>query len=142
MKVSDWTDAHPARPVTVSPDATMERIAATFLSRAGLRDLYIATSEGRLLGALHHRRLAQLLLAEHRPVQTVHQILERISGGVASELMDREFVTAHPSEALDNVLHRMLEYGVEDMPVVDDAETIVGNINLTEVLRATVNGEL
>jgi CBS domain-containing protein len=142
MRVSDWIDSHPALPVTVTPDEPMEQVAATFLSQAGLRDLYIVTPEDRLLGSIRHIRLAKTLLAEQQPVQTTHQIMERISGGVAKEIMERDIVTARPEEELDNVLYRMLEYEVEDMPVVDDADKIVGNINLTEVLRATLNGEL
>ena len=142
MKVSDWIKSHPAQPVAVAPDETIENVAATFLAHPGLRDLYIMASDGQVLGTIRHTRLAKILLAEHLPVQSRHQIVERVSGGVARDLMDREFVYAHPEEELDNVLHRMVVYKVEDMPVLNDANGILGNINLTDVLRAMLDGEL
>lgn len=142
MKVSDWIKLHPTLPVTVTSDESIEQLAETFLSYPNLRDLYISSPAGRILGFIRHRRLAHMLLAEHLPVQSSHQIMERVLGGVARELMERDFVSAHPGEELDNVLNRMLEYEVEDLPVVDDSLTIVGNINLTDVLREALKGEL
>jgi CBS domain-containing protein len=136
MKVSDWIGLHPALPVTIPPDVGMEAVAETFLSHPDLRDMYIVSGDGTVLGFIRHRRLAQILLSEYLPIQSRHQIIERVSGGSARELMEADFVSAHPEEQLDNVLNRMLEYEVEDMPVLDDRRRIVGNINLTEVLRA------
>ena len=142
MKVSDWLLAHPALPVTVDPDADIGRVAERFLAYPCLRDIYIATTDGRLRGCIRHRRLTRIILAEHLPIQTSHEIMERVSGGAARDLMDRDFVSAHPDEEIDNVLHRMLEYEVEDMPVFDSEHRIIGNINLTEVMRAALNGDL
>jgi CBS domain-containing protein len=136
MQVSEWIKSHRAKPVTVEPDADIAGIATAFLSRLGLRDVYVVSREGLVLGFVRHRRLVQLLLAEHLPIQSGHQIIERVCGGCARELMEADFVTAHPAEELDNVLNRMIQFEVEDMPVVDDAGRIVGNINLTAVLRS------
>jgi len=136
MQVSEWIKSHREKPVTVEPDADIAGIATALLSRPGLRDVYVVSREGRVLGFIRHRRLAQLLLAEHLPIQSSHQIIERVSGGCARELMEADFVTANPAEELDNVLNRMIQFEVEDMPVVDDAGRIVGNINLTAVLRS------
>jgi len=75
-------------------------------------------------------------------MQTSHQIMERVFGGTASEIMERDYVTAHPDEELDNILHRMLEYRVDDMPVVDDSNKIIGIINLTDIMRAAQQDRL
>ena len=56
--------------------------------------------------------------------------------------MERDCASARDVEELDKVLNRMLEYEVDDMQVVDDAGRVVGNINLTEVLRAVHKREL
>lgn len=142
MKVSDWIRLYPRQPVTIEPDEPVESFTACFLSHPGLRDVYIMAPEGCLQGVIHHRQLARILLSEHLPVQSRHQMMERIPGGIAEELMERDFVSAHPGEELDNVLNRMLEYRVEDMPVLDDSDRVVGNINLTDVLNAAQQGKL
>lgn len=142
MRVSDWIKFHPKKPVTVAKDETIEQVAATLLAHEGLRDLYVISPEDHILGVVRHKRLARLMLAQHLPVQTSHEIMERISGGVVADIMERDYVSAKPQEVLDNVLNRMIQYEVEDMPVIDDANRAIGNINLTDVLRAVQRGEL
>jgi len=138
MKVSDWIVQYPSPPVTVAPKTPMPEIAKRFLSYPKLRDLYVISSEGIILGHVRHRRLAQIMLAEHLPIQNRSQILERISIGPANEIMEGDFVTARLNEELDNVLNRMLEYQVEDMPVLNEENKFAGSINLTDVLGATL----
>ncbi len=141
MKVSDWIKSHPAQPVTVTKDEPMAQVVATFLSHEGLRDLYITSPEDRIIGVVRHRRLVRLMLAQHLPIQTRHEIMERVSGGIVEDIMERDYVSAKPQEVLDNVLNRMIQYEVEDMPVIDDANRAIGNINLTDMLRAVQRGE-
>ncbi|WP_324617005.1 hypothetical protein [endosymbiont of Ridgeia piscesae] len=39
--------------------------------------------------------------------------------------MGRDLVSAAPGEKLDNVLHRMMEFELEAMPVIDDTHKII-----------------
>lgn len=142
MKVSDWLARQPRECAVADVDLSIEALARIFLSHPALRDLYIVSPERLILGRIRHHRLAKLLLSEHLPVQTSHQIMERVFGGTAGEIMERDFVSAHPDEELDNVLHRMLEYMVDDMPVIDDEKHIIGTINLTDIMRASLNNGL
>ena len=135
MKVSKWIRQCPGQVVTVSPDWRLEEIVDRLLQQSGLRDVYVVADDGRVLGHLSHRRLARLLLAEHRPVHSRRQIMERVAGGAAHELMESHFPSAHPDEELEDVLHRLLENDMEDMAVVDDLGVLVGAVNLTAVLR-------
>ncbi len=136
MKVAEWLRLHPQDTATLGPDWPLERILDRLLATPGLRDLYVADAQGRLLGHISHRRLAQMVLIEHRPVHTRRQILERVARGSARELMETHFASASPEEELDDVLDHLLEHGVENMPVVDAAGRSLGVINLTEVLAA------
>jgi len=134
MKIAEWIQRHPAEVMTVSADASREQILAVLLSKPGLRDIYVLADDGQVIGHLSHKKLARLVLAEHRPVHTRRQIIERIACGSAREIMSTHFATAQPEEELDNVLHRQLEHDVEDMPVIDSEGKLLGVINLTEVL--------
>ena len=136
MKVAEWLRLHPGDTATLGPDWPLERILDRLLATPGLRDLYVADTKGRLLGHISHRRLAQIVLIEHRPVHTRRQILERVARGSARELMETHFASARPEDELDDVLDHLLEHGVENMPVVDAAGRSLGVINLTDVLAA------
>jgi CBS domain-containing protein len=142
MKVSEWLIKQPDGTVVAGEDLSISELARLFLVHPKLRDLYIVKPSGAIQGHIRHRRLAQLLLSEHLPHQSSHQIMERVFGGTAREVMERDFVTAHPDEELDNVIHQMLEYRVDDMPVVDDTGKVTGTINLTDIMRAVLDDGL
>jgi len=142
MKVSEWLSTQDGITAVAAADLSIKQVAATFLAHPALRDLYIVSEQGEILGHIRHHRLAQVLLSEHLPVQPRHQIMERLFGSTAREIMEGDFVTAHPDEELDNVIHRMLEYRVDDLPVIDNANRIIGNINLTDIMRASQDGGL
>ncbi|MDY6941664.1 MAG: CBS domain-containing protein [Pseudomonadota bacterium] len=134
--MADWIGDHPARVVTVVPDATVEQAADQMLSQPCLRDLYVVDQSGRVVGHVSHRKLAKLLLARYHPRPTRRQILERVTGERVSHIMDMHFPCARASEDLDDVLHRLLDHDMEDMPVVDEAACLIGAINLSALLRA------
>lgn len=134
MKVAEWIAGHPGLPVTVAPEATLDELVERLVETPGVRDLYVVEG-GRVIGHLSHRRLAHLLLAEHRPVHTRRQLMERVVGGTARELMNVHFPHVPPEEALVNVLHRALELDVEDLAVVDADHRLLGRVNLSAVLR-------
>ena len=68
--------------------------------------------------------------------------VERVAGGTARELMQADFPSSRPDEELDMVLHRQLEHDIEDMPVLAADGTLLGAVNLSEVLRAVRRGEI
>lgn len=138
MKVSDWLDRYPERGVTVAPHAELDEAAKAMLDRPECRALYVVDSKGKVVGHLGFRRLAGLLLAEHRPRHTRRELVERVTHGPVSAYMDDRFVFASPDEYLDNVLHRHMERQVEDMPVVDAQGELQGVIRLADVLRAII----
>jgi len=70
--------------------------------------------------------------------------MERIARGPVRELMDSHVAAARPDEDLDDVLHRAIEQGLEDLPVVDAGKHLLGVVNLSDILRAlrTSDGRL
>lgn len=142
MNVAEWIEAHPGSAITVPPDLGLDELLDRLLREPCLRDLYVVDGNGRVLGHISHQRLAHLVLARHRSVHTRRQIMERVAGGSARELMRSDFPSSRPDEELDSVLHRQLEHDVEDMPVLAPDGTLLGAVNLSEVLRAVLRDEL
>ena len=137
MKAAHWIKQHSKSPTTVQPEATFDAILDLILTTPCLRDIYVRSDDGILIGHISHHRLSQLLLAEYRPVHTRRQLVERVIAETAKEIMETHFETAHVDEELDEVLHRQLNSGVEDMPVLDDSGLPIGVINLTQILKIT-----
>jgi CBS domain-containing protein len=138
MKISEWISHHPGRAITVPPDCSLHDTMHRMLAEECMRDIYVVSGGGKLIGHLSLRKLANLILAEHQPMHTRRQLMIRIAGGSAQELMDTEFTFARPDEELDNVLHWQLEHGIEDMPVINKDGILEGVINLSVVLREMI----
>lgn len=135
MKVSEWISRFPGHIVTIHPESSLEQAVDRLLAEPCVQDIYVVSGENLVLGHLSHKRLACLLLAEHRPIHTRRQIMERVVFGVAGELMEGAFVFAGPDEELDDVLCRFVEHDLQDMVVLNEQGVLVGGINLNTVLR-------
>jgi CBS-domain-containing membrane protein len=136
MKVADWIAEHPRLPVTIPADCVVDQILQQMLTKPCQRDLYVQDKSGRLTGHISYRRLAQLLLAEHRPSQSLRQMVEQVAGGSAKEIMSAQFPCARPDEELDDVIPRQLDGNIEEMPVIDESGRPLGVVNLSDVLIA------
>jgi len=90
MKISEWISHHPGRAITVPPDCSLHDTMHRMLAEECMRDIYVVSGGGKLIGHLSHRKLANLILAEHQPMHTRRQLMIRIAGGSAQELMDTE----------------------------------------------------
>lgn len=141
MKVSTWLKAHPRALRTVARDAPVEEALARLLEDPSLRDVYVADDDGCLLGHVSEHKIARHLLGHHRPVLTRRQIMQRVAGATAGELMNAHFPIARPDDELDEVLHRQLEHDVEDLPILEDDRPI-GAVNLRQVLQALEEGRI
>jgi Mg/Co/Ni transporter MgtE len=135
MKISEWLALHPFPPITVKSHSSLNEAVDRLLEEPCFRDIYVISETGMLLGHLSHRRLIQFFLAEHRQVHTRRQIIERVAVGPAEEFMDHHYVSAHPEEELDNVLHRQLQHDLVDLPIIDEEGKLVGVLNMNMVLR-------
>jgi CBS domain-containing protein len=134
MKVAEWIARRPARLATVAPDTPLAELADRLVAEPGLRDLYVVDEGGLVVGHISYRRVARLVLAEYRRAHSRRQLVERVAGGVARELMDRDFARARPDEELDNVVHRLLERDLDDLAVIRPDGTPAGAVRLSDLL--------
>ncbi len=142
MKVSEWLKQHPTKAGIIHEDWELEQIMEKLLSDARLVDLYVLNDQDQVIGHLSYKKLAKLVLAEHCHSHTRSQILERVLGGSAVELMETHFASAGPEEELHEVLYRQLDHWVEDLPVIDDQGRLQGVINLTDILLVVMKSEI
>lgn len=135
MRTDEWLRDHPREPLLVPHDAPTAEAAARLLDD-GHRDLFVTDDGGAVCGHIGHLRIARLLLAERRPRLSRRHLLERVAGGTAADLMERHFAHAGPDEALEDVIHRLLDHDQDELAILDDDHRPLGAIDLTAVLRA------
>ena len=54
---------------------------------------------------------------------------------LVKDIMKSLVITIHPEATLQEAAERMLEHGINGLPVVDDQERVVGVIGLKDILR-------
>ena len=140
MKVAEWLEKHPRKLVTVREDCTLDQATSRILSESCVKDIYVISEKNQILGHIPFIKLARLTLVEHSPFHTRSQILERVTSGCACDLMETHFASADPDEEVDDTLHRLLEHRIEDMPVIDEQGSLLGAINLLDVLAVKLGG--
>jgi len=138
MLVSEWLKLHPIHAGIVRKDWGLDLIMQALLSNSRLHDLYVLDAEDKVIGHLSYKKLAKLTLADHCGAHTRSELLERITPGSASELMDVHFASAKADEELSQILYRQLDHWVEDLPVLDDQGKLQGVINLSDILFAVM----
>jgi CBS-domain-containing membrane protein len=136
MKIADWLEGHTVTGVTVERNASLEEAARALLGEPECRDIYVTDAEGRVVGHLGFRQLADVLL--HRPTYSRRQLLERVAPGPVHEFMDQRFVSARLDEHVHDVLHKNMERWVEDIPVLDGDSRLAGIIRLVDLVRAAI----
>lgn len=136
MKIADWLEGHAVTGVTVEGETSLEEAARVLLGEPECRDIYITDTEGRVVGHLGFRRLADVLL--NRSTYSRRQLLERVTPGPVREFMEQRFISARLDEQIQDVLYKNMERWVDDIPVLDGDSRLVGIIRLVDLVHAAI----
>jgi predicted transcriptional regulator len=104
--------------LTISPDALLKEVAATFLAR-GISGAPVCDAEGHVLGVIAK---TDLLRGSGR-------------GRTAADVMTCPAITAPTFVSPGTAAHIMLEHGVHRLPIVQD-DTLVGILTQTDLVGA------
>ncbi|MES3160384.1 MAG: CBS domain-containing protein [Halorubrum sp.] len=105
---------------TVSPDDTVSAVARKMVETTGHKGFPV--TEGRTVEGFVSA--GDLLLADDEaPVFTV---------------MSEELIVAHPEMKVTDAARVILRSGIQKLPVVDDADNLVGIISNTDVVRSQI----
>ncbi len=107
--------------------------------RTGAETVYIQEPEGRFVGQVTKRDLLQAAEAAH-PERTIRwtDILENPAllpeKPLQRVMQPGSALIAAPHDSLTDTAHRMIQYNIRGMPVVDQG-TVVGIVRLQDILR-------
>ncbi|WP_312907284.1 CBS domain-containing protein [Natronosalvus caseinilyticus] len=107
--------------VTVAPDTLVEDAGQTMLEN-GISSLVVVDDDGRLEGILTTTDFVTIVAESFPKAET---IVERY--------MTTSVVTVSPQQPITEVANVMLEHGVHHLPVVDEAEGVVGIVTTTDL---------
>lgn len=125
--------------VTVDPSTSFKK-CVRLMRMHGVGALPVV-ADGKLVGIV---TMTDLMVKEFRP--TVRERYEHADGDrqplTAAGLMTHEVVTVAPADPVVVAVRLMFEHGINRLPVVDDAGSVVGMISSSDVLRIFLRSDL
>jgi len=137
MKISEALVQVASLPyLVVDGDCTLEEVSDKIKDLRQVRGVYVADSAGRLQGTLSLGVLIRhLTTARHRPLFHMRSWLARLTTGKVGDLMEKHVVSARLEEEVGEVLDRMIDSNIKEIPVVDEDRRLVAVLSLLDLWR-------
>lgn len=130
-------------PAVVAAHATLREVAGKMIEDLRTREVYVRDDKGHFIGVITLRRLARCVFSSEIPGrQSPTSLLELVSAQTAKDLALRKPAYVHEDDTFERLLAVMFRYDINEIPVVNSEKTIVGNINMLEILSAWLSGKL
>jgi len=117
-------DAMRAEVITAKPEDDVKDVARK-LVKEGIDHLPVVDEEKRLMGIVTSWDLARAIANDKRKL---------------SEIMTRRVITALENESIDVVARRMAKHNISGVPVVDEANIVIGIITTDDISRKLIEG--
>jgi CBS domain-containing protein len=140
VRVSDVLKAaaKTVKPATVSADANLREAVEAIIKDSETRKVYILNAEGKLVGTITLETLLRhagyRLGVRTTGVTSFLRMLTEISTEKVTKVMTSP-VKVSSDELLVNVTKLMVENHLNDLPVVDDKNRLVDELNGIDILR-------
>lgn len=142
IRVSDvMTEVGKAvKPATVSTEASLKNAVEAIVEDSETRKVYVVDSEGKLKGTITLETLLRhagyRLGVRSTGVTSLLRMLAEISDDKVTEVMGKPVKVLY-DEMLVNVTKLMVENHLNDLPVVDNHNVLVGELNGLDILKAS-----
>jgi CBS domain-containing protein len=136
-------------PTIVSPDTPLDDVARLMLAQPSVHVLCVVAEDGRLVGLLGLRTLADDIFFHIMPeefLSEIHDLDEAIEFAKRSRMRTaadamRDPIWVKQGEKVKDAFKRMHENRLSGIPVVDDQYHVVGYINLLELIALCCEDE-
>lgn len=129
-------------PTIVSPDTPLDETARLMLTHPNVHVVCVVANDGRLIGLLELRALADDIFFHIMPeefLREIHDLDEAMEFAERSRMRTtadamRDPVWVKQGETVKDAFERMHEHKLPGLPVVDERYHVVGYINLLELI--------
>ena len=123
------------RPITVTPEETLEELVLAITEDPKTRAIFVVDRERRLKGIIGLKDLVRATFTSLANLDSLGHSAVRISlSHRASDMSYGTMVYVKDDDSLDSALTKMLDNGLEEIPVVDDDMKVIGELDLRELL--------
>jgi CBS domain-containing protein len=115
----------------VSKRATVSEIIDAFAVSHHSRVLYVVDDEWRFIGVLSlGNMIRHVFFHYHDPSIDSRSLVSMVVSETAGDFMQREPMFAIHSEDVEDVIQRMIDRNVKEIPILDDEKRVIADITM------------
>jgi len=136
-KIADLLEQLKQRKVPVVPKrATVSEIIDAFAASDHSRILYVVDDELRFIGVLSlGNMIRHVFFHYHDPSIDSRSLISMVVSETAGDFMQREPIFAIHSEDIEDVLQRMIDHNVKEIPILDDEKRVIADLTIVDLLE-------
>lgn len=149
MPVEEVAQILELQPTLIRPELPLDKVARAMLAHPRVHVVCVVNDEGRLVGVLDLRTLADDLFFHIVPEEFLSEVTdldealhfaEKSVMRTAADAMKKPLWVKR-GETVKDAFKRMHEHGLSGLPLVDDRYHVVGYINLLELMAVCLDSE-
>ncbi len=137
LLVEDVHETMIGKPAVVREDAILKDAVDAITQNMISRKVYVVDEEGKLKGVITIktllRQVGYLVGVRETGVMSFFKFLSGVFKENVGEFMEKPVTVTNRHKVLD-ALQMMVEHHLNDLPVIDDEDRIVGELNSLEIL--------
>ena len=136
-KIADLMEQLKQRKVPVVPRrATVSEIIDAFAASDHSRILYVVDDECRFIGVLSlGNMIRHVFFHYHDPSIDSRSLVSMSVSETAGDFMQREPMFAMLSDKVEDILQRMIDHNVKEIPILDDERRVVADVTIVDLLK-------
>lgn len=137
MKIKDILARVDKQPyMKVSVDSRLEEVAAKAAEKRNIRGIYVVNEDDQLCGYLSLGTLIRHVIAARREPQFhPRTLLTYITSKKISDIMEKHVIFAHVNQEVKDVIEKMLDINIKEIPVVDQEMHIINIVGILDLWR-------
>jgi len=122
--------------ITGTPDMSMMK-ASKIMKEKGIARLPVVDEKGVLLGIVSDRDIKEASPSKATTLD-MHELYYLLSEIKLKDIMTKKVVTIRPGDTIERAAAVMLEHNIGGMPVVDEANKVVGVVTDSDIFKVLV----
>ena len=120
----------------VSKRATVSEIIDAFAVSDHSRVLYVVDDEWRFIGVLSlGNMIRHVFFHYHDPSIDSRSLVSMVVSETAGDFMQREPMFTIHSEDVEDVIQRMIDRNVKEIPILDDEKRVIADLTIIDLLK-------
>ena len=135
--VKDIRDLIVEQPTTIHPQQNIKDLLKCFLEDQRTRHVYVVDEDKKIIGSVRLNDLVEYIEVYLQCLddKMFDKFTSLLINKKAADVMSRDFLCLKDDMLLSDMIATMLEHKVDELPVVDDNNRIIGEVNFLEFIN-------